>query len=329
MPQEPQKRLLIKLGTRCNLACPHCHQVQKNFKEHPRLLRWIEENNFNRITFSGGEPLMYFDTIKRYMTVLGHDKHYRMMSNATLLNKEIAEFLNDYKVTFGVSYDGECGGRDLAVPIQWDALHHLKSWGMCTIFSDPKMTFRDFFKDASAIFKKHKLKYRDGVEFMKINWIHQTKDAPNEEFTKEVADRYIEEVTLQLDKTLFCYSQDGCFDGNLKNLIGRWYAKPSFKHGVLCCNEKLTSVNLDGTIMLCPYGTMQIGTIDEMPSIDTLDSFSPEKCKGCEHWEICRCSCVASVTELDCYVNRSMIPKVKELIKRHGVEDKIRELFGA
>ena len=299
----------------------------KSFSEHPRLLGWIKEQGFKRITFSGGEPLMYFDTIKRIMTEVGHTPLYRMMSNGTLLTKEIAGFFNQYNVIYCVSYDGKCGGRDLDVPIRWNELHNLNTWGMCTIFSDPNMTFRGFAKDVSNVFKEHGLGYTDGAEFLKINWIHQTRDNPNEEFTQEVADKYIAQVTQQINKALYCFSQDAVYNGNITNLIGRWYAKSRVKHGVACCNEQLISVNLDGTIMKCPYGTDVIGTIDNPPSYELMDSFIPEKCKSCEHWEICRCECVASVTGLDCYVNKTMIPVVKQLISKHGVEDKINKLF--
>lgn len=323
------KRLLIKLGTKCNLGCPHCHQVQKNFTEHPRLIEWIKEQGFNRITFSGGEPLIYFDLIKRIMKELGHEPVYRMMSNGTLLTKEIAEFFNDYKVKYAISYDGKCGGRDLAVPIQWHNVRHLKGGlGVCTIFSDPKFSFREFAKDIGQIIKDNEIDCWTYPDFLKINWIHQTKDAPNEAFTKGVADNYIKQVTQQLDKLLYCFSIEEIEGRVVKMQLGRWYVKSKIKHGTACCNDILTSVNLDGTIMQCPYSTHVIGTIDNMPSLELMDSFIPEKCKSCEHWEICRCSCVASVTDLDCYVNRTMIPRVQELIAKYEVEQKVRRLFG-
>ena len=92
-PKKSLKRLLLKLGTACNLGCPHCHQSQKNFVEHPRLIGWIKSQNFDRITFSGGEPLMYFDIVKRIMTEVGTGPTYRMMSNGTLLTKDIASYI--------------------------------------------------------------------------------------------------------------------------------------------------------------------------------------------------------------------------------------------
>lgn len=301
----------------------------KSFSEHPRLLEWIKEEGFNRITFSGGEPLMYFPIIKRYMEALGTEVHYRMMSNGTLLTKEIAEFFNLYKVTYCVSYDGKCGGRDLDVPIQWHNLQHLndKGSGLCTVFSSPEFSFRAFAKEVEHIKRKYGLVNWVEADLFKINWVHQTKDAPNEAFTQEVADRYITQVTNQLDKALYCFSIDSLPSNVIKNLLHRWYSTSRITHGVVCCNEQLTSVNLDGTIMKCPYGTDVIGTIDNPPSYELMDSFIPEKCKSCEHWEICRCECVASVTGLDCYVNRTMIPVVKQLISKHGVEDKIFALF--
>ena len=302
----------------------------KNFSEHPRLIEWIKEQGFKRITFSGGEPLMYFDIIKRIMTEVGHAPLYRMMSNGTLLTREIAEFFNQYNVQYAISYDGKCGGRDLDVPIQWKNATLLKKQkvGLCTVFSNTAFTFRAFAKDIQAIEKEHGIRCWTYPDFLKINWIHQTRDAPNEEFTQEVADRYIEQVKVQLDKAFYCLSVDEIDASVVQNLIGRWYAKSPIKHGTACCNDILISVNLDGTIMKCPYGTDVIGTIDNPPSNELLDTFIPEKCKSCEHWEICRCECVASVTGLDCYVNRTMIPVVKQLITKHGVEEKISRLFG-
>ena len=328
-PKKPLKRLLLKLGTKCNLSCPHCHQVMKSFSEHPRLIEWIKEQGFARITFSGGEPLMYFDTIKRIMEAVGKKTLYRMMSNGTLLTKEIAEFFDGYRVSYAVSYDGRCGGRDLEVPIQWGNTKYLtkRPAGVCTIFSKPDFNFREFAKDFADIQASHKVLDWADPEFLKINWIHQTRDAPNEEFTQEVADYYIKQVTHQLDKALYCFSI-GSISGNvIETLISRWYKQKACMHGTACCNELLVSVNLDGTIMKCPYGTDVIGTIDNPPSYELIDSFIPEKCKSCEHWEICRCECIASVTGLDCYVNRTMIPRVRELIAKHGLEQKIFKLF--
>ena len=293
-------------------------------------MAWIKAQGFGRITFSGGEPLMYFDIVKRIMTEVGTGPTYRMMSNGTLLTKEIAEFFNGYKMQYTISYDGKCGGRDLEVPIRWKNARYLNKSGigLCTIFSDPDFNFRAFAKDAESVMKENEIDCWTYPDFLKINWIHQTKDAPNSEFTQEVADRYIEQVTQQLDKAFYCLSI-GELDGRVvQNLIRRWYAKSAAKHGPACCNDVLMNVNLDGTIMKCPYGTDVIGTIDNPPSVEVYDSFVPLKCRGCEHWDICHCECLASVTGLDCYVNKTMIPRVKEMIAKHGIEDEVKKIFG-
>ena len=164
-------------------------------------------------------------------------------------------------------------------------------------------------------------------DFLKINWIHQTKDNPNPEVDQEVADSYIKQVTHQFDKLLWCFSHGEIEGYVVRTLIKRWYAKGNVKHGTACCNEIITNLNLDGTIMKCPYGTEVIGSIDNPPTNEVLDSFFPEKCKSCEYWDICHCECVASVTGLDCYVNKTMIPTLRDLIKKHGVEKQVEELF--
>ena len=176
--------------------------------------------------------------------------------------------------------------------------------------------FHDDWDPKSTLTKK------DGTVF--AIWM---KDAPSEEFTQEVADRYIKQAKQQLDKVFYCFAVGELEGRVVENLIRKWYPRPRIKHGTACCNELITNLNLDGTIMKCPYGTDVIGTIDNPPTNDVFDSFIPEKCKSCEFWEVCRCECVASVTGLDCYVNRTMIPYVRELIKKYDVEDKVKALF--
>ena len=70
-----------------------------------------------------------------------------------------------------------------------------------------------------------------------------------------------------------------------------------------------------------------IGTIDNPPTPEDIDRFVPEKCKGCEHWRICKCSCVAAVTDLDCCVNKTMIPHVRDLIKKYDYQQVIDQLL--
>ena len=62
-----------------------------------------------RIYFWGGEPLLYWNTIKK--TILLFEKiniypiTYVIFSNGLLLNDEIADFCNNHNIVFKMSYD--------------------------------------------------------------------------------------------------------------------------------------------------------------------------------------------------------------------------------
>jgi len=314
--------IVLKLGTKCNLGCPHCHQNQKNFVEHPGLLSWLKNQNISRLTFSGGEPLLYWDIIKRYMENLGHDITYRIMDNGTLLNDDVVNFLNSYNVQFAISYDGETGGRDMAIPIKWDYVSKIKSCGISSVASSPNFSFRQHAKDVSRIKKLNPGVWKNiDEDFCRIEWVHQIQGAPNPEFTIDVAEQYVKQYILQLRQAFYCFS-NGLLDVcSFNNLVRPWVTKHRSVHGVKCCNENLISVNLDGTVMVCPYGTTQIGTIDSMPTIDTIDSLVPKKCKVCEFWDYCHCSCVASITDLDCYVHKCIFKEAHKLLKDYHLEN--------
>lgn len=328
--QRPQKKLILKLGTRCNLGCSHCHQAQKNFVEHPHLVEWIKAQNFDRITFSGGEPLMYFPTVSRIMDAVGKKPLYRMMTNGTLLTKEICEKLNEFpNIMLGVSYDGQSSRRDDALPIRWDSLHHLKHhFGISTCWSNPKRSFREVLSDITETLKTHNLPVMWGGDFYKINFLHQTTDAPNVFATTKVADRFCEESALQLEKLFYLLSLGfRGLEGTTANLVGRWHQPKIFEKGCACCNENTFNVNLDGSISLCPYGMKKIGSIDEGIDWNAVEEAVPKRCRGCEYWSICGCSCVANVTDHECRINRKMIPIVRELAEKYSVVGKLDAVY--
>ena len=115
--------VFLLLGPACNMTCRHCSQtpikntfcLQPDFELPEKVLlflkKWLSVKNgfFSRIYFWGGEPLLYWETIKRY--ILLFESHgifpcqYRIFSNGLLLTKGIADFCNRHRVLFTMSYD--------------------------------------------------------------------------------------------------------------------------------------------------------------------------------------------------------------------------------
>ena len=71
--------VFLLLGPACNMTCRHCSQtpIKNTFCQQPDselpekvilfLKKWLSVKNgfFSRIYFWGGEPLLYWETIKR------------------------------------------------------------------------------------------------------------------------------------------------------------------------------------------------------------------------------------------------------------------------
>lgn len=107
--------LYIELTSQCNLRCLHCynesgastHRIdEKSFRN---IIKGIEDPMKVRVTLSGGEPLLHPELWK-FIEIL-HQEGFReilIITNATLITKEVAEKLNEYGVSMQVSLNGSC-----------------------------------------------------------------------------------------------------------------------------------------------------------------------------------------------------------------------------
>lgn len=113
----------------CNLNCKYCYEhenkeignmnIDVKGKTLEHIKRMIIESNedTHNIQFHGGEPLLNFKLIKRYVEEIEKIKgnstiKYGMTTNGTIWNQEIEDFLRKYKDSFSgyisISLDGDC-----------------------------------------------------------------------------------------------------------------------------------------------------------------------------------------------------------------------------
>ncbi|WP_298563111.1 radical SAM protein [uncultured Phascolarctobacterium sp.] len=108
------KWLNIYLGGACNGSCKYCF---RNFDKKPNVpniatdefKEYLKEYSFfyKRVVFIGGEPLLYFKTIKDCCTVIPKFVPKRIMTNGILLTKEVVEYCNENNIEIALSYDGK------------------------------------------------------------------------------------------------------------------------------------------------------------------------------------------------------------------------------
>ncbi|MEY4646052.1 MAG: hypothetical protein RLZZ596_2883 [Pseudomonadota bacterium] len=110
--------LKISLGLSCNYECEYCSQrfVPRAAETNPAevqsfidgLDEWVTLPP-ERIEFWGGEPLVYIKTLRPLAQLLRSkypSAHFSVITNGSLLNAEVNEWLDDMEFSVGISHDG-------------------------------------------------------------------------------------------------------------------------------------------------------------------------------------------------------------------------------
>ena len=112
------KTLKIQLGLSCNYSCEYCnqrfvpHADESNLKYIDKFLAnldlWLPEAP-GEIEFWGGEPLVYYKTLKPLATEIRKKypkASFTMITNASLLTDEIIDWIEEMEFGIGMSHDG-------------------------------------------------------------------------------------------------------------------------------------------------------------------------------------------------------------------------------
>lgn len=106
-------RLCIPFGMKCNFNCRYCYrdECRKDIVNKPteRFIDYIKRLSPKEtyvVTASGGEPLLYLDTIKEVFSVVPNGIHKKIMTNGSLLTKDVVMYLNENNVEVSLSHDG-------------------------------------------------------------------------------------------------------------------------------------------------------------------------------------------------------------------------------
>lgn len=122
----PEYHLEVSVTEKCNLGCPYCYVAnQDKFmtpevfdKAWPEFIQLVDRSRSHsegkfHITFFGGEPLLNMELIKHATHKVRNDPFYSkrlhavsIISNMTLINDEIADWLEENQVGINWSFDG-------------------------------------------------------------------------------------------------------------------------------------------------------------------------------------------------------------------------------
>lgn len=181
-------KIYLMLGEACDFNCRHClqHPAHNRLTKHPseKLIRYLQHladirprgirhipSELN-LTFFGGEPLLYFESIKDVVEAVNRDNvRYTVISNGASLTEEHVEYFNRENIHFAVSNDGPGTDRirDRNVLEEEEFLqlfNQIESRSVCT-------TLHAYNQDLYALWDYLKEKCGDiplSYEFLVLNW---------------------------------------------------------------------------------------------------------------------------------------------------------------
>lgn len=322
MAKNSLNSVYIKLGSACNLRCKYCHAEQKEFKFNRDILLKLKELGVRNIVFGGGEPLLYYNTIKEIVEYFKDSVGYKIVTNGTLFTEEIVQFCNQYHFMVSISMDGIGSTRDLSKPIQWDLIKKLSCTGTAVTFYRETSNIRESLESLNEV----KEKYLTAIPFIWSsfpNFVHST-DRTGILSDAALAKSYVEQLTELADEAF----------GNYVNLMER-KSMPAFlkriflefvqvkkTNGVACCNEGKVCILADGTICACPYTYKKVGDILRFDDIDwdkIKAEYTHEKCRECPIFNVCRNRCCMEVTENQCYIMKQMNRNILGLMEKYQI----------
>ena len=310
-------RVYLKLGSRCNLKCKYCHQKKRDYKVNEDVLEFLKgTNTLEHISIGGGEPLLYKNTIQLIVDSVKEMNNkitISFVSNGTCLTDDNIKWINDNKIAYGISYDGEDNLRGFTP--DFSRVRLIENFtGVSTVVS-AKFNYGDFYDDLKKAIDI------SGKNLLSLpNFIHQTKESENVDLVdKETVEKYICFVCKEMEYEYSLYKKGDAGFYSLPfiklftqtlNIIKTIPDNDGFK----CCNKSMVHLTMEGDFMLCAYGDIKVGNIYKGIDWNLVNLYKPERCKKCDLWSVCRNTCIANITDNECMIFKSIYGYYKKLV---------------
>ncbi len=308
----------------CNLNCKYCYEhenketgnmsidIENKTLESIKKMIIESDKDIHNIQFHGGEPLLNFELIKRFVEEIEKVKgnstiKYGMTTNGTIWNCEIEEFFKKYKDSFSgyisISIDGDCkthnenrvyANNTSSFEVTLETAQKMKSifnWLRCRVTVAPN-TVEDLFDN---------VKYLVDLGFKQIAIAFDL-------FSKEWNENHISIIEEQYQKSLkFWKEQNPQIEISLvdevikkREAVGRCHPSKHFY--------------IDGLIYPCTFVVglkeYNIGNIEEgiddkkVEAIIKISSIDNKDCEKCNNKKACssnRCKLINKVVTGDYY----------------------------
>lgn len=278
-PEDPNKKNInlfqLVLGLKCNFECKYCIQKYNDNKDDihtdvDRLKQSIKNvyekcNIRKHIEIWGGEPFVYWKTIKQIIPLLRHYWPYTnifITTNGSLLNESIINFLINYNICLQISHDGPAQKyyrtKDpLEDPVVYNSILKGIGKGLKVTLHPVLSKYNCNLIDLYRYFDKVLPGMHISVEGIVINSKH---NGDNFEFNNQQQQTFIDTFTELILK------QTEIYDGikPVARIVNGY--KRQFKSCCSCFSDANLAINVNGDILRChndsPNELYDIGNVN-------------------------------------------------------------------
>lgn len=305
------RRLNIILGPACNRHCPYCCQaapadwakhVPADLEALRRKLRGLslagEFRKLDRVAFWGGEPMLYWETVKRLYGMLCDEGIYpegiyRVATNGDLVDDDYVSFANSIPnwLTTVSWHDGSISEE------QWSVLGQLEACNVTHVVT------HHWKEELPALHEKYEAL---GLGFPVQLWpVHAAGQCDPSEF---LTDDDVDGAVAWMRKTAKGYD---LFSRRLRDGIVQ-HARKTNRRWPDCGDETALTVDLAGREFACQHNPTPETVAS--PEILALSRKMREGCEGCPAWDHCGGGCFLSANRrVECYFHKKYVQLGREL----------------
>lgn len=352
--------IYLMLGSRCNFRCKYCRICEDATnlvvpdlptEINPEIYDFIDKCAYKgtfplRIMFYGGEPLLYFETIKEIVkNTEGMNVEYALISNGSLITEEHVKYFNEHGFKVAISWEGKdtLYTREHDVFSENENLYALNNLGISSVIT-ALMDINKFLDDAQAI----QVKYREltGKNISVhcqcvVDLESKNRDLFAFDFDKlekDVAGIINEVVALDTDvigdELYTKYWAKSCFVTEFLVKGTRYELRGPNPYLVNCSSNGIYALAMDlqGNFYACHNKYDKIGDLNTQPAryianllaSDNTNKYYDE-CSKCEVYPMCVSGCKLLTKEIRdayyCKLQKALNRPFMELIVNAGRKD--------
>lgn len=324
------KAINLMIGTACDMRCAYCLQtgadIPANHKADlvsfsEKFIPFLHSSGIpSRIIFWGGEPMLYWETIKSIMQSLEKadscpTEGFFITTNGRRMTDEYVEYANAHHVWTTVSAHDWGFTRE-----QMDRIFRLDHFSISSIIEHRQIEFWDLRKRFYELEDRYGFKPRLYLHYLRAN----DGCSPDCYLTKDDVDKLVEHLVFDVIN-LACRGDDWA-RWQCAQLLSERRKELAKGEGSKCVREDRLSIDLHGNTYRCHHnydasnisGNIFKKTIPivEQPLIDCKRFEDSPECRNCSIFSECRGGCYLSNThEVDCYLAQ-MMSKVYALMEQ-------------